>query len=437
MVEMGFCEVELEVPLFAELYGFGPFIGRRNQGILDPLHSRALAMGDASGRRTVLIVSEVVVTDDVMARSLRAEIAAENAIHPDGIMFGAIHTHCGPAVSLGIGWGEICPEFITNLREGIKAAARGALLNLEPIVATCGRAPMSKIPGVNRVFENGPVDESIRWVEFMRPADSSVKLLLYNHGMHGVNLGRLKLVSADWSGAVNRRVLERGLAENVMFVYGTAGNINTNPVGCGADPEQGRRQLQDIAVPFVADLEADFGNGRELNLEPIGHVLETVDLPVAPMSADEMRRCVAVLREEVKSGAPFSDVTAFRADRLTEMALLYDAKKLPARVAPDLQVIRAGELAFYGFPGEPFIELGNRIMKESAYRFALCSTVTNGNCRYFPTRETFELYPEGMYSQNRGYGYYEIYQGCGRYMPAYTADIADFIVERFLSMRAI
>ena len=127
MAELGFCGLPLSVPLFAELYGYGPFRGRRNLGTRDTLYCRAIALGDSSGRRIVEIVSDVCVTDDVLARTLRAEIAAENCIHPNGIMFGAIHTHTGPAVSLGIGWGEICPEFMDHLKRTIKEAAAAAL----------------------------------------------------------------------------------------------------------------------------------------------------------------------------------------------------------------------------------------------------------------------------------------------------------------------
>lgn len=231
--------------------------------------------------------------------------------------------------------------------------------------------------------------------------------------------------------------LERKLAEYVMFVYGAADDINTNPVGCGADPERGAKQLKDIGTPFTDDLEADIRNGgHRINLDSVGFVLEKVELPVDPMTPEEMRNCATILKDELKEKAQFSDGSSFRADRLIEMALLVGKEHLQQKVIPDLQIIRTGELAIYGFPGEPFLELGQRIMAESVYPFVICSTVTNGNCRYFPTKATFDLFKDGIYSKNRGYGYYEIYQGCGRFMPAYKSNIADFIVNKFLSMRA-
>ena len=429
MAELGFCGLPLSVPLFAELYGYGPFRGRRNLGTRDTLYCRAIALGDSSGRRIVEIVSDVCVTDDVLARTLRAEIAAENCIHPNGIMFGAIHTHTGPAVSLGIGWGEICPEFMDHLKRTIKAAAAAALRSMEPVTAVCGRAKLSKKVGVNRVRADGPTDESIRWIKFLRK-DGSAKLLLYNHGMHNVSLGSTKLVSADWAGETTRQLLELKLAENVMFVYGAAGDINTDPVGCKLDNERGTRQLQAIGKVLSTDLAADIAKGGQpLNLEPLGFVLEPVELPIQHQTADELRDIASKLDEN-------SPEDKFRIARLIEMAILLDQRKTPLSVIPDFQIIRAGDLAIYGFPGEPFYNLGKRIMEESVYPFAICSAVTNGNCRYFPTPETFDMFPDAWFSKERSYGYYEIYQGCGRYMPAYQRNIADFMVDKFLSMRA-
>ena len=425
MAMMGFCELELDVPLFAELYGYGPFLGRRNTGVRDPLHCRAIVIGDGSGKRIVLVVSELVVTDDVMARSLRAELAAEYSLHPNGIMFGGVHTHSGPAVSMGIGWGEIAPEFMNTLRSTIKKAVGMALADMEEITAESGVVPLSQKVGTNRVFADGQTDETIRWIRFRR-ADDSVKLLLYNHGMHGVVFGaRMMRVSADWSGEVNRLVKERKLADNVMFVYGAAGNINTEP--CCLDEEHGDPELRRIGKSLADDLENGLAaGGKELKLDGIGFVLEQVEMPIQVHTPEQMREFSAFLADKNK----------FLSDRLREMALLVENQKRKLQVIPDLQIIRAGDFAVYGFPGEPFVELGKRIMAESEYPFAICSTVTNGNCRYFPTRETFEKFPDGFKSENRGYGFYEIHQGSGRFMPPYQPDIADFIVNKFLSMKA-
>ena len=45
-VLFGAAENVVEVPLFAELGGYGPFRGRRNIGVRDPLWCRVLTFND-------------------------------------------------------------------------------------------------------------------------------------------------------------------------------------------------------------------------------------------------------------------------------------------------------------------------------------------------------------------------------------------------------
>ncbi len=73
-------------------------------------------------------------------------------------------------------------------------------------------------------------------------------------------------------------------------------------------------------------------------------------------------------------------------------------------------------------------------MEKSPGVFPIAAAVANGNCRYFPTPETFDLFPDGILSEKRGYGYYEIFQGAGRFMPTYTRDIASFTAGRLLEI---
>jgi hypothetical protein len=125
----------------------------------------------------------------------------------------------------------------------------------------------------------------------------------------------------------------------------------------------------------------------------------------------------------------------FLCDRMDEMALYIEAGN-NINVITDLQVLRIGDIFIYAFPGEPFVELGHKIMAESPGKFAIAVGVANDNCRYFPTPETFDCFPDGLFSTNRSYGYYEIYQGCGRFMPVFKRNIASFMTDRLLEIAA-
>ena len=154
----------------------------------------------------------------------------------------------------------------------------------------------------------------------------------------------------------------------------------------------------------------------------ISFVCRDFRLPTKPASPASLRRSAETLRAAQK-GEP-----SFIADRFEEMALYIEAGN-SIDVHADLQVLRIGELLIYAFPGEPFVELGMELMRKSS-GFPMVAAVANGNCRYFPTRDTFEKFPN--ITSPRGYGFYEIHQGCGRFMPEYDDNIAAFMIERML-----
>jgi hypothetical protein len=421
-VKVGCVEKKLNVPLFAELYGYGPFLGRRNIGERDPLYCRALSFYDGH-RRNLVIATDAVVSDDLDSQILRAQISNELKIDPSGIMFTATHTHSGPAMSLGIGWGERCPEYLDHWRETVLSAAREVIKTEEEVKVFAGRAPLSKKVGLNRVDPvKNETDPDIRWIKFVRK-DGSVKTLLHNHAMHGVVYGPKQLrVSADWMGDVNRQIKERKLAEIPFFFLGTAGDIN---VIWSQPPENRDPNLLEISNFYTDELEKDLNNGQELKLDSIESVLENFEFPTQIMSSEEMRKTAESIKERIP----------LLYNRLIEMATLSD-QGADFRVLKDLQVLRMGDLAFYAFPGEPFLELGQRIMAESPFKFPVAISVANGNGRYFPSKETFNRFPSITMLKDWGeYGFYEIHAGAGRYMPKYKDNIADFITEKSLNLK--
>lgn len=421
-VKVGAYESALRVPLFAELYGYGPFLGRRNRGTHDALYCRALTFFDGE-RRIIIVVTDAVVTDDGEARNLRTEIAREHHIFPGGIMLAGTHTHSGPAMAIGIGWGERSEEYLAHWRQTVLDTVRKAIASEEYVTAVAGKAILTQKLGINRVTGSGPTDDSIRWVRLYR-ADGSTKALLHNHGMHGVVFGReMLLVSADWMGEANRLIKERNLADTPVFLQGAAGNINTEP--CCLNYEKGEPELRRIGKAYVDDLEKSLKNGgKEIELLPLRGVLESLELPTVQETPEQMRKNAEVIRDAKK----------FLADRFEEMAILAEQGET-FRTAPDFQVLQLGELAIYTFPGEPFFESGQRIMNESPYPFPLVCAMANGNNRYFPTIETYRMFPNGIASENRGYGFYEIYQGAGCFKLRYRENIADYIVDNLLDMK--
>ena len=425
-MKLGAFEKALKVPLFTELYGYGPFKGRRNQGIHDPLFCRALSFNDGN-RRQMIIGTDAVVSDDFESRVLRARISDELKILPQAIMFTATHTHSGPSMSFGIGWGERDEKYLAIWRETVMEVARTAITNEEEVTAYPGKAVLPCKVGYNRANpETDVTDPEIRFVKFVRK-DGSVKVLLHNHAMHGVVYGPKQMrVSADWMGEANRRIKAEKLADMPFFMLGCAGDINVIWKGY-TDPAVRDQLLAKIGDVYIGALKEALPTAvTPMDLEPFGAELKTFEMPTEPITAEKLRADAKIIESIENMG--------FLHDRMLEMAMLIDRGD-DLRVLKDLQTLKMGGLQVYAFPGEPFVKLGMDLMSRSKAQFPIPASVANGNGRYFPDKETFAKNPGIVVKEHWGeYGFYEVNGGVGRYMPRYKSNISDFIVDKLLGL---
>ena len=430
MFKIGCSEGILEVPLFVELYGYGPFQGRRNLGVHDPLYCRACFFDDGENRAMV-ISSDICVTDQLYAEEMRSVITQKHQIAPECIAFTATHTHSGPAVGAfcGIGAGEPDPRVQENWKRLVIELAAKAVRDAEEIAgAEAGRAPLARKLGQNRVEpEKNITDESIRWIRFLRK-DGSCKLLLHSHGIHGIamNLPFHKLVSADWMGAANRRIKERKLASMPLFFLGPCGDVNTY-TSCHDLQNDTAADL--IADQYMADLEKSLQSGGEKITDLTIHgTFKICEFPVVEQSAESLRKDAEIFE-------PISKQHSFR---LTEMAVALEHGS-DLKVMNDLQVIRFGKkISFLFIPGEYFVEDGAALMARSQAKYSFAVTVANGNGQYFPSESDMKRYPDIKSAldcpNNCRFGFYEIYGYPGRHRFKYQDNIAEFVASQLLNM---
>ena len=426
----GSAENIVEVPLFAELGGYGPFHGRRNIGVRDPLYCRVLTFNDGS-RRNVVIVTDMISSGQLHCRLLRMELAEQFALYPESVMFLATHTHSAACVSsCDIGYGEANAEFLDNWRRTVKKTVGEAIRNEEPVRAFAGKAPIRRPIGSRRTTsQDKHTDPEIRFVKFVR-ADGSVKALLHNHAMHGVVFGPQLLVSADWMGDANAKIKQRGLAEIPCFLYGTAGDINV--IWTHKKPEERHLNLDWIGTSYTDDLEAGLSNCEEIEIGPCKAALKAFELPTEKVDAAEYRDIAEKLLKKLPS--PHEKLLRFIHNRMIEMAVLAENGH-DFRVIRDLQVLKMGDLAIAAVPGEPFLAVGEEVRAKAKSKFPIAVSVANGDAGYYPTREMFEQYPSIFDCDDFGaFGFYEVWFGPGMHRPKFKPCIVEFLTSTLLKM---
>lgn len=180
------------------------------------------------------------------------------------------------------------------------------------------------------------------------------------------------------------------------------------------------------------DLEVGLGNGSEIALSPVQTAMETIEFPNEPVLPENDRNTARKLLDKLPS--QHEVLVKYTHDRMLEMAVLAEQGH-DFRVFQDLQALRMGDLAIDAVPGEPFLDLGETLMKNANRSFPLAVSVANGDAGYLPTPELFRQDPDPFCCDDYGaFGFYEVWFGPGLLRAKFKPDIVSFVAEKLLAL---
>ena len=217
----GFGKTDITPAIGTELAGFGYYLNRTAQSILDPLYARAV-MFDDNGTLSLIISCDLLGLSADVCRNV-TDFAATLGISTDNIIIVSVHTHCGPAIKYHEGCGYVCDDYVEKLPGLICRAVQAAyddLANVTNITHTCSTLASDHI--YNRADPDGPVDQNIRGFIISRIARRPIAIV--NAACHGVFRGRRPAASADFSGEINRLMDEKGFCS--IYLNGLCGDID-------------------------------------------------------------------------------------------------------------------------------------------------------------------------------------------------------------------
>jgi hypothetical protein len=129
---------------------------------------------------------------------------------------------------------------------------------------------------------------------------------------------------------------------------------------------------------------------------------EQVALERLKISASDRRWCEEVL-EEARIHPPQGQVDGVPDVYYAKLRLrMWDEQDHPDHA--EVMVIRIGDVAVVGLPGEAFCQLGLEIKRRSPTRHTLVVELANDAIGYLPTRESFD---QGGYETTSGSTFYE------------------------------
>jgi len=346
-----------------------------SKGVHDPLGARALAF-EKGGKHLVLVSIDNLGFYNNTAEPLRQAILDRCRLQPSELLLCAIHDHSAPTLTLNVEKdGAPNVEYTKALAGRLANLVSQALEDLKPVQLSLGFG--SSPVGVNRrevvpntggtskiVLGRNPwaiTDREVQVLRVARPGQDKPVGVLFDYATHSTSLGPNNyLVSGDI----------HGLAEQFLENYFGAGLVAPGFAGASGNID-----------PWVRVLP-DFKTNNGWVPEPV---------LMGTMLGEEVAR--------VLEGAQTS---------LTNTIVRSASKTidLPGKPSPEKQaasgstspinitVARVGDLAFVGWGGEVFNEVGKAVKSSSPFRCTMIMTHCNGAAGYVPLRAS---YVEGGY----------------------------------------
>ena len=442
-LKVGFSRVDITPPLGSFMPGY--YKDRRAKEVLDPLQVNCVAFSD--GAETALVMQfDTEALSDSTANGMRDAIVKATGVKRDAILLHASHTHDGGYLAMksldgasgpaGDSGEDDLPKnaslldvlYVKMATTRAADAAVNAIADLKPAKLSIGRSEAKRITfGRRWLMKDGkvrtnpgsgnpdavkpvgnPPDEQVQVLRIDR--EGACPIAVINFQTHPDTVGG-ETLTADWPG-LTRTVFEAAtFGETAAIVLnGTQGDVNH----CNVKPRPG--EMNGLKMDFD-DVERGYDHAKHM-----ANVVAAAALSV-------WMKCEALEAGDVRIATENVRVPSHRAKDSDEKNLawaeriwgLHEAGK-DAEISKELgcygmelttEVARAGRIrnlangpdffdlplngfsigksvAFGGFPGEPFNDIGKAVKAKSPFRMTILTCLTNGSRGYFPFSDSFK-----------------------------------------------
>ena len=422
----GFARTDITPPLGVYMPGY--YQARHAKEILDPLSINCVAFND--GQKTALIMQfDTEALSDWVADGMRDAIVKATGVDRNAILLHASHTHDGgnlaakvtQSSAAGVSVDPLTKLYVEMATTRAADAAVEAIRDLKVAKLSYQRTEAKRIsfgrrylmksgkvqtnPGTNNpdiVKPAGPPpDESVQVLRIDREGGKPICMI--NFQTHPDVVGG-ETITADWPG-LTRTVFEAATLgkAHCIVINGTQGDLNH----CNVMPKPG--ELNGLKRDFDA-VDRGYDHAWHMANVLAGAAL-SVWMKCAPLPAGAIRTGTATVRvgsqraktpEELALAKKYwklhqegkDDQIPFKHMELTtEVARarrIVNLENGPDYFDLPLIAIAIGDsVAFGGFPGEPFNDIGKAVKAKSPFKLTILSCITNGSRGYFPFSDSY------------------------------------------------
>jgi len=384
-----------------------------SRGVHDPLYARAIVATNKQGEKVAMLTVDICFIPKESIEMMRAYIASKTTLNPGNIMIMATHTHSGPVADLKA---PKTREFLTKAADAVVQADK----DVKPTVLSVGRAKEDRVSHNRRLkcidgtthmcwekFEPGfviepwgPIDPELITLSIAQEGKPTG--VIVNFACHATTLtGNNWLYSADYPGYLGESIKRvKGDDYMPLFFNGCCGNVTQVDYRVGFPDTY--QECQRIGyILGISALEA-IQNEKPIANDVVAVSKEMVPLKRMTITDEQYGWAKAVMRKVEKEGMP-----PLQADGIPDAQYAKDwiEMRRDQDVVDSLEVmvVRVGDAAFVGLPGEMFTEFGIDIKAKSPCPNTMVMGLANDEKGYFPTRISFTQGPEGFTPMITGY----------------------------------
>jgi hypothetical protein len=271
-----------------------------SQGVVQDIYVKALALEDPSGKRAVLVTSDLLGFPATVSHNIAERVEKQHHLTRDQLLLNSSHSHSGPVVGHVLGtmypmtpqqWADV-EAYTRELEDKVVNLVGVALKSLRPAQLSFGhgeagfamnrraRNAAEVVIGVNK---DGPVDHD---VPVLRVEDKQGKLraVVFGYACHNTTAQDFPKFSGDYAGFAQAWLEEHHPGAEALFVEGCGGDANPYPRGS-----------VDLARQHGEELAAAVDKVLGQELRPVNGPLKTayLEFPVpfaSPPSREELQR---------------------------------------------------------------------------------------------------------------------------------------------------
>ncbi len=365
-----------------------------SEGVALPVHAKALALEDSSGKKSVLVTADLLGFTKRLSQVVAKRAQEKYGLARESILFNASHTHSGPVIDRQLAvayliddkqWAAI-DRYTKALEDKLVDVIGQALKKMQPASLSFGRTKAGFAANRRKAFGPGPVQHE---VPVLRISGKDGKLLavVFTYACHNTTLGAdFCKLHGDYAGVAQKQIEDRHPGAVAYFV-----------TGCGADANPDPRGTLDHVNRYGSELATAVAEKISGGLRAVSGPLRTA------FYIEELDFATPPTRDELKKKLSHENVYERR--HAEEMLKIMDRDgQLPTKYSYPLQVWQFGpNLTLIAMAGEVVVDYNLRLRKELGEENTWVAGYSNDVSAYIPS---LRILKEGGYEGGGAMIYY-------------------------------